>query len=124
VIRLTLFAGGAVWGALWIAGIGTAPAQGQVVLEAPAAGDDKAGDLSRVKPVTKRTESRGMRRAQESIAAGEYSQAVQFLDHVLARDEDLFVEAEGESGYAGQKETARQLIRDLPPEGRQAYEAA
>src|SRR5688500_2626099 len=65
-----------------------------------------------------------MKRAQESIAAGEYSQAVQFLDDVLARDQDLFVEADAESGYAGPKESARQLIRDLPPEGRRAYETA
>jgi outer membrane protein assembly factor BamB/tetratricopeptide (TPR) repeat protein len=76
-----------------------------------------------VQPVSDRTASRGVKRAQESIAAGEYSQAIQFLDSLLARDEDLFVEIGPDGGFSGLKETARRLIRDLPAEGRRAYEA-
>ena len=41
---------------------------------------------------------------------------------MLGRDEDFFVETDAEGGFAGLKETARRLIRDLPPEGRRAYE--
>lgn len=132
-----------------------------------------------------RLDSRGIQRAQELIAVGEFSQAIRFLDDVLARDEDSFVpnlskgsqgssgidsapatskevksknspaakRADGEYGGAGSsggqagdratvvrnikrpvdiknakdhtglKEVARQMLRDLPPEGQRIYEA-
>ncbi len=72
---------------------------------------------SRVQPPTDRTLSRGIQRAQESIAHGEFVQAIGFLDDVLGRDQDVFVETGDDGGFSGLKETARRLIRDLPPEG-------
>jgi outer membrane protein assembly factor BamB len=77
-----------------------------------------------VQLVTDRVASRGIKRAQQSIAAGEYAQAVQFLDQVLADEEDKFVEVGDDGAFAGLKETARQMIRDLPSDGRAAYERA
>jgi outer membrane protein assembly factor BamB/tetratricopeptide (TPR) repeat protein len=65
-----------------------------------------------------------MQRAEASIKAGEFSQAIRFLDEVLGRDEDSFVELGEQGEYAGMKQTARRLIRDLPSEGRQSYETA
>jgi outer membrane protein assembly factor BamB len=77
----------------------------------------------RVHPPTDRILSRGMRRAEESIAAGEFSQALRFLDELLGHDEDYFIETGDRGAFAGMKESARRMIRDLPPEGRRAYEA-
>jgi outer membrane protein assembly factor BamB len=111
--------GAAVMAAVWMPGLGSPPATAQMQLP-----DGRLAQQSRVQLVTDRTASRGIKRAQESIAAGEYSQAIQFLDGILAREQDLFVELGSDGGYGGLKETARQLIRDLPPAGRQAYEAA
>jgi outer membrane protein assembly factor BamB len=88
------------------------------------AGGDAAESRPRVYPPTDRLLSRGMRRAEESIARGEYSQAIVFLDEVLGRGEDFFTETGDAGGYSGLKELARRLIRDLPPEGRRTYEAS
>ena len=68
-----------------------------------------------------RLDTRGIQRAKELISQGEFSQAIRFLDEVLARAEDSFF-AGNEEGYSGLKETARQILRDLPPEGRRIYE--
>jgi outer membrane protein assembly factor BamB len=81
-------------------------------------------DRPRVQLPTDRTVNRGMQQAAEQIAAGEFSQAIAYLDEILGRDEDKFVERSPGGEMAGLKETARQLIRDLPPEGRRAYETA
>jgi outer membrane protein assembly factor BamB len=78
----------------------------------------------RVQPPTDRLLSRGMQMAQGSIARGEFAQATAFLDDLLGRTEDYFTETGAEGGFAGLKETARNAIRDLPPEGRRAYETA
>ncbi|BBO33257.1 hypothetical protein PLANPX_2869 [Lacipirellula parvula] len=78
--------------------------------------------MAGVQPPTDRTLSRGMQRAEESIAGGEYSQAIRFLDEILGRDEDFFVETGDAGEYSGMKQAARRLLRDLPPEGRQSYE--
>jgi outer membrane protein assembly factor BamB len=96
-------------------GVGPGPFGGRV---------SGAADQPRVQPPMDRTLSRGMARAQQSIDAGEYALAIRFLDEALGRDGDVFIETESKGGYAGMKERARQMIRDLPPEGRQAYEAA
>ncbi len=136
-----------------------------------------------------RLDTRGIQRAKEMIAKGQFSQAIRFLDQVLGREEDSFVvlpvgripESKrpqqnsgegprvprkrgqsqqqegfgGEEGYGGEgygggishdapgteqskqkqlklstaksehtglKETARKILRDLPPEGRRIYE--
>ncbi len=66
--------------------------------------------------------SRGMQHARQRIAAGEYTQAIHFLDEVLREEQDTFLEI-GETGeHAGLKALARRVLRDLPVEGRQAYE--
>ncbi len=71
-----------------------------------------------------RTLSRGIQKAQQRIAAGEYSQAIRFLDEVLQPEkEDSFLLV-GDSGeFAGLKETARKILCDLPAEGKQLVEA-
>jgi outer membrane protein assembly factor BamB len=67
--------------------------------------------------------ARGIERAKDRIAAGEFSQALRFLDEVLAGSQDSFIPV-GDSGeYEGLKETASAMIRDLPPEGREFYES-
>lgn len=72
---------------------------------------------------TDRTMARGIDRAKDRIAAGEFSQALRFLDEVLAGSQDSFIPV-GESGeHVGLKETANAMIRDLPPAGRELYEA-
>jgi len=73
-----------------------------------------------------RRDSRGVERARKLIAAGEFSQAIRFLDEVLARAEDAFVggasEDRTQEELTGLKEAARQMLRDLPSEGRRIYE--
>jgi outer membrane protein assembly factor BamB len=89
-----------------------------------AAADDESEEArARVHPPTDRILSRGMRRAEETISGGEFADALRFLDEVLGRDEDYFVETGDAGGFSGLKEAARRLIRDLPPEGRRAYES-
>ena len=72
---------------------------------------------------TDRTLSRAMARAKERLAEKEYHQALTFLQEVLARDEDTFLEQSlGATEQQGLKAAARQMIGELPPEGRKAYE--
>lgn len=94
------------------------PAAGQ--LGTPSADSD---DSPRVHPPTDRLLSRGLRQAEASLGRGEFAQALTFLDELLGRSEDVFAETGAEGGFAGLKETCRRLIRDLPLEGRRAYEA-
>jgi len=68
-----------------------------------------------------RLDSRGIEQAKQLIAKGHFSQAIRFLDGILAREEDSFLSART-SVHSGLKETARQMLRDLPPEGRRSYE--
>ena len=82
---------------------------------------DTSGSNSGVFLPSDRLDTRGIQRAQELISGGEYSQAIRFLDDVLARDEDSFFASSNEQ-YSGLKETARQMLRDLPPDGRTVYE--
>ena len=68
-----------------------------------------------------RLDTRGIQRAQKFISKGQFSQAIRFLDEILEREEDSFVvDPTGES--YGLKETARQMIKNLPPAGRRIYE--
>ena len=67
--------------------------------------------------------SRGVERARERIASGEYSHAIRFLDEVLADPQDSFVSTDDSEGYRGLKATANLMIRDLPPEGIEFYES-
>ncbi|TWU27249.1 outer membrane protein assembly factor BamB family protein [Bythopirellula polymerisocia] len=67
--------------------------------------------------------SRGIERARERIASGEFSQAIRFLDEVLADAQDSFVTTSDPGSYRGLKETASNMIRDLSPEGIEFYES-
>jgi outer membrane protein assembly factor BamB len=102
---------------LWAQNLPPGPAQ---VLQAAEVGEDVSG---RVDLPRDRRLARGIRRAAERISAGEYSQAIGFLDDVLAGDEDVFVELEGTTSHVGLKELASSMIRDLPPAGREVYES-
>ncbi|MCC6493396.1 MAG: PQQ-binding-like beta-propeller repeat protein [Pirellulales bacterium] len=114
-----LAAGGLIAG--WGSGLVAQQVQFQVQLGQGRTATE--GRPSKVQLVTDRVAARGIKRAEQSIAQGEFSQAVTFLDSVLGSDEDLFVEVGEEGRVAGLKELARELLRDLPPGGRQAYEA-
>ncbi|NOY42421.1 MAG: PQQ-binding-like beta-propeller repeat protein [Planctomycetes bacterium] len=83
---------------------------------------EEQGNLDGVILPFDRNLSRGMQHARKRIAEGEYTQAIRFLDEVLREEQDSFLEI-GETGeHAGLKAMARRVIRDLPREGRQAYE--
>jgi outer membrane protein assembly factor BamB len=72
---------------------------------------------------TDRSLSRAITRARERLADREYHEVLAFLQGVLARDEDSFLERAGDDHQQlGLKATARQLIGELPPEGYEAYE--
>ncbi|MCA9233857.1 MAG: PQQ-binding-like beta-propeller repeat protein [Planctomycetales bacterium] len=77
-----------------------------------------------VQPVTQRQLSRGIERAEERLAAGEFSQALRFLDELLGREDDYFVAVGDEGKFVGLKARAAAALRSLPPAGREAYEAA
>ncbi len=72
---------------------------------------------------TDRSLSRAITRARERLADHEYHEVLPFLQGILARDEDSFLERAGDDHQQlGLKATARQLIGELPPEGYEAYE--
>jgi hypothetical protein len=72
---------------------------------------------------TDRSLSRAITRARERLADHEYHEVLAFLQGILGRDEDSFLERVGEDRQQlGLKATARQLIGELPPEGHDAYE--
>jgi outer membrane protein assembly factor BamB len=67
--------------------------------------------------------SRAIARARERLADHEYHEVLAFLQQVLSRDEDSFLERSGdEHQQLGLKATARQMIGELPAEGYEAYE--
>jgi outer membrane protein assembly factor BamB len=79
--------------------------------------------LSGVYLPSDRSLSRAMSRARERLAAHEYHEALTFLQDILGREEDSFLERAGDDQQQrGLKATARQLIGELPAEGRDAYE--
>jgi outer membrane protein assembly factor BamB/predicted Zn-dependent protease len=71
---------------------------------------------------TDRSLSRAIARARERLGDHEYHEVLAFLQGVLARDEDSFLERAGDDRQLGIKATARQLIGELPPEGYEVYE--
>jgi len=79
-------------------------------------------DFRGVSLPSNRTDSRGIRRVRERIAKGEFAAAIRYLDEVLERTEDSFLVAGSSGKYVGLKETAWNIIRDLPLAGREAYE--
>ncbi len=67
--------------------------------------------------------SRAIGRVRERLAAGEFHEALTFLQGILGREEDSFIERAGsDRGQLGLKATARKMIGELPPDGINAYE--
>lgn len=72
---------------------------------------------------TDRALSRAVNRARDRLAEHEYHEALQFLQTVLDRDEDSFLErATDGRDQLGLKATVRKMISELPAEGADAYE--
>ncbi len=72
---------------------------------------------------TDRALAKAVGRARERIAGHEFHEALPFLQNLLTRNEDSFLErAPTDREQLGLKATARQLIGELPPEGYDAYE--
>lgn len=72
---------------------------------------------------TDRALSKAVGRAKERIAGHEFHEALPFLQNLLTRNEDSFLErTPTEREQLGLKATARQIIGELPPEGYDAYE--
>ncbi len=89
----------------------------------PAAADQEPTSSSRVYLPTDRALSRAMERARERLDAGEYQQALNFLEQILSREEDSFLDDSSDAASrSGLKATARKLIGELPPEGHDAFE--
>src|SRR5436309_257561 len=77
-----------------------------------------AGDETSIAGVylpTDRALSRAVARARERLANHEYQESLSFLQGVLARDEDAFLEgASGEREQHGLKQTVRRMVGELP----------
>ena len=91
----------------------------------PDASENPENALPQIFLPSDRQLSRGMGRAAERIAEGEYAQAIRFLDDILREEqEDFFLPADKVGGeFQGGKQRARQIIRDLPEEGKALYRA-
>ncbi|HEX4416017.1 MAG TPA: PQQ-binding-like beta-propeller repeat protein, partial [Lacipirellulaceae bacterium] len=72
---------------------------------------------------TDRSLSRAVVRARERLKSHEFHEVLPFLQGILSRDEDSFLERSGDDrAQLGLKAAAQQMISELPPEGRDAYE--
>lgn len=77
---------------------------------------------------TDRQLTRGFRQARQRIEAGEYTEAVAFLQEVLTRNEDFFVSLPSPgkpnqgAELVGLKSEVRKLIAQFPAQGIAAYE--
>ncbi len=118
--------GGSLLGLLLFA---TGIAQGQPRIGNPT-NPSQANDYGAYLP-TDRTLTQAMTRASERLRDGEYHQAVTFLNEVLHREEDSFLEtsleavpenSEKPASIRGLKATARRLLANLPPQGQEIYE--
>ncbi|MCA9230541.1 MAG: PQQ-binding-like beta-propeller repeat protein [Planctomycetales bacterium] len=99
------------------------PCWSQIIL--PGNGDDVDQNYGGVYLPSDRTLSRGVQQARKRISEGEYTRAVRFLDELLdPSKEDSFINVGNAEEFAGLKATSRQILRDLPLEGRQAYETS
>jgi len=97
-------------------------AQQSVVAKGGSAAADAQPGYEGVFLPSDRSKSRGIATAAERIAAGEYSQAIRFLDEVLAAEEDAFVGRAAGQELIGLKLRALQMIGALQPAGREAYQ--
>ncbi len=92
---------------------------GKSVVEDPNSADAVSG----VYLPTDRTLSRAVNRANERLKAHEFQDALPFLQSILSRSEDSFLERSGnDREQLGLKAAVLRMIGDLPPEGRDAYE--
>lgn len=70
-----------------------------------------------------RTLSRGIAQARQRLDDQEYNEALAFLQQILDRDEDAFLDPTSDAdSQRGLKAAARDLIANLPAAGRQMYE--
>lgn len=110
-----------VWGLLALFLATTAHAQVQIQIgNAPTpANEDPYG----VYVPTDRTLSRGVARAKERLQSNEYNEALDYLQQLLDRDEDVFIDDGSDANrLEGLKAGARKLIASLPRAGREMYE--
>jgi len=104
------------------AGVGTAVGQQIQLPVQPGPTTSPDDDPYGVYVPTDRRLSRGVTRARERLQAGEYNEALAFLQQLLDRDEDVFVDdATDPKRLRGMKASARQLIAGLPAAGREMY---
>lgn len=95
----------------------------QVLPDRGRPGEAANQDIAGVYLPTDRALSRAVGQARERIAKNEYHEAIPFLQNLLSRNEDAFLErSPTERGQLGLKATARQLIGELPPDGYNTYE--
>ena len=103
------------------------------LVEAACAQDlDRKSIGPRSAAVSEREVLRGLDEARRVIAAKQFHPAVQLLQSVLDQDEDFFVEQslrrdgddfrDDRDGAGGVKAVALKLLKNLPAEGRAAYE--
>ncbi|MCI0333017.1 MAG: PQQ-binding-like beta-propeller repeat protein [Planctomycetes bacterium] len=111
---------------LFLATVGGSSRHAEGQIQVPGFGRMTTGEQDTTAGVylpTDRTLSRAIARARERLAQHEYHEALAFLHGLLGRQEDWFLErSDGAQERRGAKATARQLIGELPPEGRDAYE--
>ncbi len=111
---------------LFLATIGGSSRRADGQIQVPGFGRMTPGEQDTTAGVylpTDRTLSRAITRARERLAQHEYHEALAFLHGLLGRQEDWFLERSGGAQeQLGAKATARQLIGELPPDGRDAYE--
>lgn len=114
-----LFAAAATLGVLLAATWTAAQIQIQVNNGPTPANEDPYG----VYLPTDRTLSRGVARAKERLDDGEFNEALAFLQQLLDRQEDVFVDDTTDPNrLQGLKAGARKLIANLPKAGREMYE--
>lgn len=71
---------------------------------------------------SERTKIRGIEKARQGIAAGNFTETLRFLDEVLGEPEDSWIKTQ-QANAVGLKHSVRRMLRDLPAEGREAYES-
>lgn len=97
-------------------------AEVQVQVQAPVAPDLAAAQLEGVWLPSQRDMIRGVDKARESIAEGNYTQPLRFLDDILAKTEDSWIPEKDGDAIAGLKDTVREVLGSLPADGKAAYE--
>jgi outer membrane protein assembly factor BamB len=106
--------------------VGFVTLRSRAQLVVPQLREERGADASSVFGVylpTDRALSRTMARAKERLVQREYHQALAFLQDILQRAEDSFLDQSGSNGpQLGLKATARRLIGELPEDGRDTYE--